>query len=102
MRRVTKGLFFCWVVHALAGFGDNKVGVLVDEFLEEGMAIEGLLNRGQFLGTNVAGAILAFAPGLEAVVGGRVLGATAVLVFGKFAELHGVDGGDLGEDLCLF
>lgn len=102
MRRVTKGLFFCWVVHALAGFGDNKVGVLVDEFPEEGMAMEGLLDGGQFLRPDVAGAILAIAPDLESVVGGRVLGTTAVLVLGKLAELHGFDGGDLGEDLCLF
>jgi len=102
MRGVAKGLFFCWVVHALAGFGDDEVGILVDEFPEEGVATDGLLDGGQFLRADVTGAILAIAPDLEAVVRGRVLGTTAVLVLGEFAELHGFDGGNLGEDLCLF
>ena len=102
MRGVAQGPFFCGVVQVLAGFGHHDAGVLVDEFAEALVTVDGLLDGRQFLGPNVAGAVLAIAPGLEAEIGGRVLGSIAVLVLGELALLHGLDGGDLGEDSCFF
>lgn len=66
------------------------------------MAIDGLLDSGEFLRPDIAGAILAIAPDLEAVIGGGVLGPASVLILGEFAKFHGFDGGDLGKDLGLF
>ena len=88
----TAGSFLLRVVRALAGFGDHDADVLIGEFAEALVAVVGLLDGGEFLGSDVAGAVRAVAPGLEAARGGRVLGAIAVLVLAELAQLHGRDG----------
>ena len=64
------------------------------------MALEGQAQGGKFLGTDMTGDVFAVLPDLEFVAGTGVLGAARRAILGEFAELHGADAGDLGEEIC--
>ena len=73
---------------------DDGVGILLGEFLELVITIDGLLNRVGLIAGDVAGDVLAVFPGLKLVV-------AALLGFahnGQLATLHACDLCDLFKE----
>lgn len=94
------GSFFYALFQLGPGLGDDQLGVLVAQGAEAGVAFQRLAENWEFLGADMAGDVLAVAPDLELEIRAGVLGTTGRAILGEFAELHGVDLGDLSEEIC--
>jgi hypothetical protein len=92
-------LFFNALLQPGAGLRHDELGVLVAERTEASVAVERFAQNGEFFRANVAGEVLARLPDLEFEVGAGLGGATGRTILTEFAQLHGLDLGDLGQDL---
>ena len=77
-----------------AGLIDDGLGILLGEFLELVITIDGLLNRVGLIAGDVAGDILAVFPGLKLVVAGL----PGFAHDGQFATFHACDVSDLFKE----
>jgi hypothetical protein len=92
-------LFFNVDVQLLARLLDNQLGVLATQFLESGVALQSFLDRGQFLGPDMAGHVFTPHPALEFVVRAGIGRSTRRDIRGQRAFFHALDSADLGQEL---
>jgi hypothetical protein len=83
----------------LARLVDDYLCVLLDQFLELGVASQSLLEQRHLLRSDVAGGVFAMLPALQLVVGSRWGRAVLEGVSGELAALHELDLGDLGQEV---
>ena len=78
-----------------ARLNDDRLSVLLGEFLITVIALDGLLNGGGLIPRDIAGKVFAAFPGLVLVIG--ALG--SFTHDGQFATFHALDLSDLFEEL---
>jgi hypothetical protein len=66
-----------------------------------GVAVQGGLHGGQFIGRDIPGEVFATLPTLEFVVGAAMAGTLFEGVGREFAPLHSGNGGDLLKELLF-
>jgi len=99
MPAVGLNLFFCVRLHLGAGPLDDVLGILVGQFQETPITLQGLSQSIDFFRPYMTGGVLPMGPGLQLVVGARIGGTPRWRVGRELASLHALDGDDLGQEL---